>query len=235
MFLECSSSPQCCRSGNAGQQDLVIEGRRGPPRPVDEAAAKLKALKEEEEARLEQERREREAAILEEEAARLQREREAEEMELRREQEVKLEEERRRAWEAEEAMQRELQAAQEERQRQEEAAAAKQRQVEEEQAAREKERKDAQKAEEFLKEKGYLEARAVRTKCFCLNRRTILHEAVQEGDADLIRTLLAMQADPDLKNARKQTPLELAHKIEEQQPAACGSSWAAVFKALGEE
>eukprot|EP00971_Amphidinium_carterae_P122512 2425597-Amphidinium_carterae.1 len=105
--------------------------------------------------------------------------------------------------------------------------------LEDEKVRREKERNDAQKAEAFLDSHGFVEARQIRKRCLgCVSRRTILHEAVCEGDADLVRTLIAMQADPDItQRPGGQTPLDLARALEEKGSPSEGS-WDDVIRVL---
>merc|ERR1712136_112158 len=105
-------------------------------------------------------------------------------------------EERRRAEEAERRRKEEAAKAEAARKRQEEA--------------------DRKKLEEWLAAKKFHDPNAKKSKWF--KSSLPLHQAVTDADEDMIRILIANNADVNALNSSKQTPLQLVEKLSQKGP-----------------
>lgn len=182
-------------------------------RRLEEAErSRQRALEERRRLEEEQEKRRRE-----EEAMAAQRQREQEERRLRQ-----LEEKRRKKQEAEALRTRQLEKIEEARRLEEEARDAQEAWILEEQRLAQQQKEEQERlAEEalrnqfleyFLKKTGFSSPNWMKLKKGMIKSSFSypLHAAVEENDAQAVAVLLWAGADKDLRNSKKQTPLELA-------------------------
>mmetsp|Transcript_27764 Transcript_27764/g.50725 ORF Transcript_27764/g.50725 Transcript_27764/m.50725 type:complete len:261 (-) Transcript_27764:178-960(-) len=200
------------------EQDTVkVDLRRMPNK--ENVAPQDKAYREEEARRraalvAEQERRDAEelARLRQQrlEAEEKRRVRELEEQEEQRKEKAKAEEEAARAEEARRLEQQTKEAEEEER---------RQRKQEEEakEAARlEKEAADGEMVQKFLAEKRFKGVNSKKTSLLGLRGHYALHSAARRNDVDMVKALLASDADPSLKSSSGKTALELARYLQDR-------------------
>merc|ERR1712136_601510 len=143
-------------------------------------------------------------------------------------------EQKKKRQEEEEARRRQEEAAAESRRRQQEeerkrAEEAERRRKEEakaEEARKRKEESDRKKLEEWLAAKKFHDPNAKKSKWF--KSSLPLHQAVTDADEDMIRILIANNADVNALNSSKQTPLQLAEKLSLKGPGKYDAVMAAL-------
>jgi len=156
------------------------------------------------------------------------------EAEARRVEQERAAQEQRRAAEKREA---EKCAAQQQRLAEAEAAEARRRQQEEEaerrrkeeaakaeEARKRQEEADRKKLEEWLAANKFHDPNAKKSKWF--KSSLPLHQAVTDADEDMVRILIANNADVNAQNSSKQTPLQLAEKLSQKTPGKYGGAMA---------
>merc|ERR1712136_24512 len=124
------------------------------------------------------------------------------------------------------AEQKKRQEEEEERKRAEEAERRRKEEARAEEARKRKEESDRKKLEEWLAAKKFHDPNAKKSKWF--KSSLPLHQAVTDADEDMIRILIANNADVNALNSSKQTPLQLAEKLSLKGPGKYDAVMAAL-------
>ena len=94
--------------------------------------------------------------------------------------------------------------------------------------AREREEEDARKLEKWLAAKKFHDPNAKKSKWF--KSSLPLHQAVMDVNAEMVRILIAHNADVNAENSSKQTPAQLAEKLSQKGPGKYDSVLSALRK-----